>query len=116
MMNQTDTNHKKTFCILYGIGKKPKRVSTDGGVSKSLILEIPDYLGNCLTCHKKSDRKLNLIAVEHPEYFDFYKRMEKKYPDDKRQIFRGYRTTTGCTGRQNIRFIQMRRMRKRKLF
>jgi hypothetical protein len=60
---------------------------------QSFDLEIQDYLGNCLTCHKKSDRKLNIIACEHPEYFDFYKRMETKYPDSKRQIFRGYRTT-----------------------
>lgn len=56
-------------------------------------LEIPDYLGNCTWCYKKSDRKLNILAVEHPEVFDFPLKMEKKYPDPTRQIFRGWRTT-----------------------
>jgi hypothetical protein len=56
-------------------------------------LEIPDYLGNCTWCYKKSDKKLDLIATEHPEFFDFPLRMEREYPDVRRQIFRGYRTT-----------------------
>ncbi len=56
-------------------------------------LEIPDYLGNCVTCYKKSDKKLNIIANEEPFRFDFFLEMENKYPDDRRQIFRGYRTT-----------------------
>ena len=56
-------------------------------------LEIPDYLGNCTWCYKKSDRKLNILAKEHKEVFDFPLRMETEYPDDRRQMFRGYRTT-----------------------
>jgi len=60
---------------------------------QSFDLEIPDYLGNCTWCYKKSDRKLNILAKEHPEVFDFPLRMENEYTDDSRKIFRGYRTT-----------------------
>tara|TARA_Y100000296_G_scaffold87234_1_gene130838 strand:- start:2751 stop:3620 length:870 start_codon:yes stop_codon:yes gene_type:complete len=42
-------------------------------------LEIPEHLGNCVTCWKKSDRKLMTIAVEEPERFDFMRRMEKAH-------------------------------------
>lgn len=33
-------------------------------------LEIPEHYGNCLTCFKKSDRKLATISIEKPEWFD----------------------------------------------
>lgn len=43
-------------------------------------LAIPDeHYGNCVTCWKKSDRKLMTLAVEAPSSFDFFRRMEKKY-------------------------------------
>jgi len=74
----------------WGFTTKDKRAFWD---NHSFKLEIPEYLGNCTWCYKKSDRKLNLLAVEHKEVFDFPLRMEEKYRDDKRKIFRGYRTT-----------------------
>ena len=55
--------------------------------------DMLEHLGNCTWCYKKSDRKLNILAKEHSEVFDFPLRMETEYPDDTRQIFRGYRTT-----------------------
>lgn len=42
-------------------------------------LNLKGYQGNCKTCWKKSFRFLHQIANEHPEYFDFFKRMEDKY-------------------------------------
>lgn len=33
-------------------------------------LEIPEHYGNCVTCFKKSDRKLATISIENPEWFD----------------------------------------------
>lgn len=44
-------------------------------------LDLPEHWGNCKTCWKKSDRKLATIAREHPEWFDFFRRMEATYPD-----------------------------------
>lgn len=42
-------------------------------------LKIPEYLGNCVTCFKKSDKKLYLAYKEAPEYFDFCLEMEAKH-------------------------------------
>jgi hypothetical protein len=60
-------------------------------------LDIPEHHGNCLTCWKKSDRKLWTIAKYEPEWFEFFDRMEKTYPDagagdQSRVFFRGYRS------------------------
>lgn len=43
-------------------------------------LGLKGYQGNCRTCWKKSLRKLLTIADESPEAFDFFERMEAKYP------------------------------------
>ena len=43
-------------------------------------LDLPTYMGNCITCWKKSDRKLKTIARHNPEYFDFMDRMEREHP------------------------------------
>lgn len=42
-------------------------------------LEIPEHMGNCVWCWKKSYKKLMTIMVEDPQAFDFPERMEKKY-------------------------------------
>jgi hypothetical protein len=39
-------------------------------------LEIPEHLGNCVTCFKKSDRKLMTIAKHSPEFFEPMIKME----------------------------------------
>ena len=44
-------------------------------------LELKGYQGNCITCWKKSDKKLFQIAKENPTAFDFMLRMEKEYPE-----------------------------------
>jgi hypothetical protein len=65
---------------------------------QSFNLEIPEHLGNCTWCWKKSDRKLMTLALDHPEVFEFPARMEPKYEfagagDEKpRRFFRGKRT------------------------
>lgn len=86
--------YKKQKDIYYPLYDwKETKISINRWWSKQKFdLEIPDYLGNCTWCYKKSDKKLNLIAVEHPNLFDFPLRMENKYGTD-RKIFRGFRTT-----------------------
>ena len=42
-------------------------------------LELKGYQGNCVTCWKKSDKKLYQIAKENPSTFDFMDRMERTY-------------------------------------
>lgn len=55
-------------------------------------LEIPEHLGNCVWCYKKSDRKLLTIAKDSPEWFLVPEYLEKTYPDSgppqrTRQVF-----------------------------
>ncbi len=61
-------------------------------------LNLKGYQGNCLTCWKKSDKKLFQIARENPKAFDFMDRMERKYPYGKNgevvKFFRKHRSAT----------------------
>lgn len=45
-------------------------------------LNLKGYQGNCVTCWKKSDKKLYQIAKENPKQFDFMVEMERKYKTD----------------------------------
>lgn len=68
-------------------------------------LTIPEHLGNCTWCWKKSYRKLLTIAKSNPEFLEFPAQMEKEFgtfkvtpatgsPDGRRLFFRGHRSTT----------------------
>ena len=61
-------------------------------------LYLPEYLGNCTWCWKKSNRKLFTLANESPEIFDFPNRMEEQYghvglATERRVFFRKYMST-----------------------
>lgn len=61
-------------------------------------LEISEHLGNCVTCWKKTDRKLFTIAKNEPERYDFFERMEELHcltnarDGERRYWFRKHRT------------------------
>jgi hypothetical protein len=55
-------------------------------------LNLKGYQGNCITCFKKSDKKLFQIAKENPEAFNFFDKIETTY-NNKHKIFRNNRTT-----------------------
>jgi len=95
------------------------------GVTKSLILdwwsaqpfdlEIDEHLGNCVTCFKKSDRKLLTIAKNHPKYFEPMAAMERELsecgPHYKRngepnKFFRNHRTTADIIASSKQPFIE----------
>lgn len=42
-------------------------------------LKIPEYLGNCVTCFKKSKAKLNAVWWDDPDHFNWPQRMERNY-------------------------------------
>lgn len=65
-------------------------------------LKIPEHLGNCVTCYKKSAKKLNMVYRECPKAFEFFARMEREHSLDRletdgirepRYFFRGYTST-----------------------
>jgi hypothetical protein len=59
-------------------------------------LGLPEHRGNCVTCWKKSLRKLMTLATESPEDFDLFAYLEKYAHhgagDKERRFFRGNRT------------------------
>jgi hypothetical protein len=46
---------------------------------KTWRLSLPEHLGNCVACFKKSDRKLYTIARTRPESFDVFRRIEDRH-------------------------------------
>jgi hypothetical protein len=60
-------------------------------------LELKGYQGNCVTCWKKSDKKLFQLYKENPLAFNFMDKMEHKYPIDPlghyKTFFRNNRST-----------------------
>jgi len=65
--------------------------------AQSYDLALSTHLGNCVTCWKKSDRKLWTIALNDFERFQYFDRMEREYGDAgagdlKRVFFRRYRS------------------------
>lgn len=72
-------------------------------------LEVDEHYGNCVTCWKKSKRKLMTIAKHEPERFDFFKRMEREHSssgagDGNRKFFRNYETCDDIIASSSIRF------------
>lgn len=60
---------------------------------QSFNLEAPEHFGNCVTCFKKSDRKLATVGREREGAFDLFIDLEKKYghinaPDKNRLMYR----------------------------
>jgi hypothetical protein len=68
-------------------------------------LGIPEHQGNCVDCHKKSAKKLNMVFNETPKIFNFTAYLDNQYSHVKPQIlpsgevkqrkrFRGYKNTS----------------------
>lgn len=60
-------------------------------------LQVPEHMGNCVWCWKKSLRKHLTLAVDQPSAFDFPARMERLYANagagtGERRFFRENRT------------------------
>lgn len=62
-------------------------------------LNLPEHLGNCRACYKKSEKKLQKVAEDEPDAFDFFIDMENEYSHLKskdentpRKIYRFERT------------------------
>lgn len=74
-------------------------------------LYIPEHLGNCVWCWKKSDRKHLTLAAETPGAFNFPARMEALYPfsganadGQPRRFFRNKWTTVDIIARSRLPF------------
>lgn len=80
-------------------------------------LEIKEHEGNCVTCWKKSDRKLWTLAKEDVTHFDFFNKMDEKYSDfipesqksrgGKQFFFRNYRSSKDIINEANTKSFEM---------
>lgn len=78
---------------------------------QSFDLEVPEHYGNCVTCWKKSDRKLLTIAHEAPELFTHFDNMEiiardsgSNAKNNKGNFFRNNRSTKEMIGKSILDF------------
>lgn len=94
-------NDKGYIFPLATIFKSTKQEVLEFWKEQPFDLEIPEHLGNCTWCYKKSDAKLKMVANDMPEAFDFIRYAEDKYSMIKncteynlkpRKIFRHNRT------------------------
>lgn len=84
--NRADMNKKsvKEFNLVFPLAHWAdpgfdKQDVNDFWESMPFNLYIPEHYGNCITCFKKSDNKLALIAHEHGTWFAWNQEMEDKY-------------------------------------
>lgn len=77
-------------------------------------LEIPEHLGNCIWCYKKSDKKLKQVSIDMPEAFDFVRKLESKYSMIKnttesniepRKMFRHNRNSEDIFNDTNLPYV-----------
>lgn len=56
-----------------------KQAVNDWWAGQDFSLDLPEHLGNCVWCWKKSFKKLAMVANDAPEVFAFPARMEREY-------------------------------------
>ena len=76
-------------------------------------LNLPEHLGNCTWCWKKSDRKILTLAKHSPEIFDFPDRMEREHKDtgpadNPRFFFRRHRSAQDILRESQQPFTEFR--------
>lgn len=75
---------RKELGIIYPLAQSEYKPMTKKQVNffwemQPFRLELKGYEGNCITCYKKSDKKLYKLAKENPSAFEFFAKMEEKY-------------------------------------
>lgn len=93
------TAHKRKVIYPLIKWKVTKEIVLAFWQQQAFDLRLPEHLGNCTWCWKKSLRKHLTLARNHPDVFDFPRRMEKQYPHngagktgEPKRFFRGQRT------------------------
>lgn len=94
---------------LYDMYEQDKQDVKEFWSNQSFSLGLEDHEGNCQTCWKKSDKKLWLLAIEHPERFEAFAWFEKQYQNVKpnnngnpRLFFRKHRSVEMIIGESKL--------------
>lgn len=82
-IDRISANHKENK-IIYPLLQKEfipstKKMINEFWRNQPFRLELKGYQGNCITCWKKSDKKLLQISKENPHALNFFSLMESKY-------------------------------------
>jgi len=98
------------------IGKFSKEEILEWWSKQPFDLEIPEHLGNCKACFKKSDKKLQMVAKDMPEALDEIKELEDKFKylkskdeTEPRKMFRHFRTAYEI--KHNLKFPKINFMK-----
>ncbi|MGN6833076.1 phosphoadenosine phosphosulfate reductase domain-containing protein [Neisseria sp. P0009.S001] len=95
---KADAVQRKIIYPLVDIWPSEKQDVLDFWKKQPFDLNIPEYLGNCVWCFKKSDAKLLNALNDASEYFEFPKMMERLYPNGRDGspvfFFRRHRTVS----------------------
>lgn len=94
---------------LYDMYEQDKQDVKEFWSNQSFGLGLEDHEGNCQTCWKKSDKKLWLLAIEHPERFEAFRWLEQQYQNVKpnnngnpRLFFRKHRSVDMIIGESKL--------------
>jgi 3'-phosphoadenosine 5'-phosphosulfate sulfotransferase (PAPS reductase)/FAD synthetase len=99
IMSEADKSKYRVVYPLFDWFPTTKADVLDYWEDQDFDLKIPEHLGNCVTCWKKSKAKHIRIVKEHPEYYQFFSLMEKQHENtnnkegyEPRRFFRESRT------------------------
>ena len=99
IMSEADKKKYRVVYPLFDWLPTTKPEVLDYWEDQEFDLAIPEHLGNCVTCWKKSKAKHIRIVKEHPEYYQFFAKMEGEHENTNnkpgypvRRFFRENRT------------------------
>lgn len=106
-----DTSDTGAFYPLISMNPTTKEEVRHWWAEQDFDLNIPEHMGNCVTCWKKSDRKLMTIAKHEVERFEFFARMESEHKDTgagdaQRVFFRKHKTALDIIATSKTPFVE----------
>lgn len=78
-VSQAKSNKQRVMYPLIDLYPATKQDVLDFWADMPFDLQIPEYLGNCVPCFQKSDRKLLKALQEAHDYFDLIEQIEQEF-------------------------------------
>lgn len=95
-IDRVDPNYKKrkfVYPFILSTMKPSDKIDVNTfWLMQNFRLELKGYEGNCDLCHKKSDRKILTILLEHPDSANWWDEMQQKYGKGQYYFYRGNRS------------------------
>lgn len=120
-MKRRVKNQEDRIYPLATIGKFSKEDILNWWSKQPFNLEIPEHLGNCKACFKKSDKKLQKVAEDMPESLDElheleqeFKYLKSKDESEPRKMFRHFRTAHEV--KNNLKFPIFEKITEKEVF